>query len=428
MVPSILMAVPMTNFQGTASGVFTNPSGGVTTGVGTDFFTWGDPITSVSSLRFTGKSFSVNTRTGLYVLGSFAQKSRPKFSIGTLDYHNGTVEGGTEADSVQLETTIQLTSPVQTGPVVIPIQLDLVNTENNDDPTASADSVYLPGTLAPVTLTTTGGAPITIEANGFGNVTANGFTQVKQFFVLEESSATADLYAQIASPCEAIVRNAVEPYVIDKGMYATFRPNFDLTLTEAADLCGYDHFNWYQVITHISTTHPFRAKNDPDTSPVAPFIDPALGGWTYESGNDLLPFYWAEGGAAPEEKLLSTYTSSTSLLFMDTPSWPGLPYEDFIGFTTMLVGVLADNSWDALYSWNWKTTFTGTTGDTGRLNNIIPFDPDSGTGGVTILKKDLTASDIPKIVRDLMEKDGARNLEVKSSISVPINLLLRGAR
>ncbi|MCI5160090.1 MAG: hypothetical protein D3906_17045 [Candidatus Electrothrix sp. AUS1_2] len=111
--------------------------------------------------------------------------------------------------------------------------------------------------------------------------------------------------------------------------------------------------------------------------------------------------------------------------FSDIPAWGGLPSGDYIGFTTTLVGVLADNSWDALYSWNWKTTYNGTVGGVSRLKNVIPPDPDSGTGDVTIIKEDLTASDIPKIVRNLMEKDGARNLEVKSS---NLNLLLSGVR
>jgi len=76
---------------------FTNPSGGgVSTGVGTDFFTWGDGYvySGPSSLRFTGKSFKVTTPSG-YILGTNAQKDRPTFSIGTLEYYNGDVKSGT---------------------------------------------------------------------------------------------------------------------------------------------------------------------------------------------------------------------------------------------------------------------------------------------------------------------------------------------
>ncbi len=408
-ISSSAMAVPMTTFQGTANGVFSNPSGGVTTGVGTNFFTWGVGSPDVSSLRFTGKNFSVTTPTG-YILGSSAQSNRPVFSLGTLDYHNGTIQGGTGATSVRLDTTVQLSAPVQAGPTAIPAQLNLINSPNTNDPVASADSVFLPGSLTPVTLTTAGGAPITVEPSGFGNATSGGFTQVSQFFVFEGASASADLFAQIASPCEPIVRNAVTTSVANvTGMQASFTPNFNLSISDAASLCGYDHFNWYQVVTN--DPYPPDAKSNPGVPLIVPYVDPPIGGYSYQTGNDSLPFYWAEGGLAPQSLQLSTYTTSTSLSFIDYPAESRLQPGEFIGFTTTLAGVLPDNSWDALFSWNWITDFNGTVGGVSIRDNPIPPDLGSGTGGVTILDTDLSAGDIPQNVRDLMERDGARNVE-----------------
>ena len=99
---------------------------------------------------------------------------------------------------MRLNASVSLSSPVAAGPTAIPIQMNLINTPNTSDPVASADYVFLPGNLPPITLTSVGGAPITIEAAGFGNATANGFTAINQFHVFEGASASADLFGRIA--------------------------------------------------------------------------------------------------------------------------------------------------------------------------------------------------------------------------------------
>ena len=258
---------------------------------------------------------------------------------------------------MRLNASVSLSSPVAAGPTAIPIQMNLINTPNTSDPVASADYVFLPGNLPPITLTSVGGAPITIEAAGFGNATANGFTAINQFHVFEGASASADLFGRIASPCEAVVRNGVSKQISSgTGMSATFTPNFSLSISNTAALCGYDHFNWYQTVTHLPAGHPFRAASDPTTELQTPFIDPVIGGYTYQAnGDDSLPFYWGEDGPTAGE--LAANTTSTSLTFFDGPAWGGLPSGEHIAFNTMLVGVLPDDTWDALYSWNWMTDF-----------------------------------------------------------------------
>ena len=121
--------IPMATFNGSATGVFTNPSGGVTTGVGTSYFTWGNAITSVSSLNFAGSSFQVTTPSG-YIFGP-RQNDRPTFSLGTLAFHNGTISSGTGASSVQLDVAATITSPVQAGPSSIVADLSLLNSPNS---------------------------------------------------------------------------------------------------------------------------------------------------------------------------------------------------------------------------------------------------------------------------------------------------------
>ena len=126
-----LMAVEV---DGSSSAVFTNPapSTAVVSGVGTSFFTWGDPAgfgTGPSTLRFTGTPFSTATQQA--------------FIVGTLDYFNGTIVQTTGATAVDLNISISLTLPNGSG-AGISHTLRMINSPNTDDPVASADWVFLP--------------------------------------------------------------------------------------------------------------------------------------------------------------------------------------------------------------------------------------------------------------------------------------------
>ena len=424
----ILMAHPQaeTTFSGSAEGVFVAPSGGGTySGVGTNYFKYGIALTSQNSLEFVGKSFNVTTPTG-YVLGKDAQDRRSLFSIGRLTYHNGTTQGDSNPSGVQLKTSVQLFSPVSAGPTDVSSSLTFNITTNNGNQEENADYVYLPKSFAPITLTTVGGAPITIYPYGFGNASANGFTRLDKFFVYEEESASADFLAKITSSCESIVNGAVKTFTSNNGitMNAIFIPNFQLSLDEAAKLCGYDHFNWVQYITDIPSPNPFRAINNPQKALSTPFLDPPLGGYTYQSaegGDDTLPYYLGENGPTASE--LQTSSTKTQLSFDDSPAWGNLPAKQSINFLSALVGTLGNGKFDTLYAWNWKTTFNGTSGGISRIKNIMPVDSHSGTGGITIIKKDLTAIEIPLGIRQLMQKDGARNIETYADL-LPVPLLI----
>jgi hypothetical protein len=414
-------AGPVTTFTGSTTGVFSDPSGGVVTGVGTNSFSWG--VGDPSRLHFTGTPFTLTTSTG-YLLGSASQANRPFVELGTLDYHNGEISAGTQADNVRLDTSVSLTLPVEAGPAIIPSQLFLINTPNTDGaghplpPNEAADIVFLPQTLPPVILTTVGGAPITVLPSGFGKILGPGFSHFDKFFVYEGGSASADLIGQIASPCEPIVRGGVKVVASGPTISATFTPNFGLTIGDALTLCGFDHFNWYQMVTH--DPHPPAAKSNPTAALTVPYVDPVLGGYTNQIfGDDFLPFYWNESPDFLDPgRSLRDHTQATTVDFLDIPADFRLKTGEFIGFTTALVGVLPDNTWDALYAWTWTTTFNGTVGGISVRSNTFSEDPGSGTGGVTILQTDLTVDDIPQDLRDLMTRDGARNVSV-SVTAVP---------
>ncbi len=395
-------AGPMTNFQGSATGVFNAPSGGVTTGVGTNFFTWGTG--NPSTLRFDGKSFSVTTPTG-FIYGAAAQNSRPAFSLGTLTYYNGTIATGTGADGVRLDVSTGLTVPVATSNVTVPSNLTLINTPNTDDPQASADQVYLPKNLPPVVVTTVGGAKISIEPVGFANPTAGGFTTaIDLFSVLEQASASADFIAKIASPCEPIVRGGVKTAISasSKAMTATFTPNFTLSTTDAAKLCGYDHFNWLQIIT----TDPY-----PPGSQRPPYFDPPIGGGPAFGGcADDLPFYWDERLCPTNSYSLSSNVTSTALSYSDMPSEPRLTPTQFLAFTTSLVGVNADSTYEILYTWQWKSNNKGSSG--GVFRRTLPVDGDpGGPGSVYGVKLDLSPWDVDPGVRSVWTSTGALNAD-----------------
>jgi len=110
---------PTTRFKGSTSGVFTNNDTGVVSGIGTNSFSWGIGQPSRSNLTFTGSPFDVNVRTG-YVYGPRARNDAEVFSLGNLRYFNGTISGGSGANSVQLDVTTAVTSPVATNPATFP--------------------------------------------------------------------------------------------------------------------------------------------------------------------------------------------------------------------------------------------------------------------------------------------------------------------
>ena len=179
-------AIPI---AGSSSGIFINPlgpAGMVTTGVGTSSFTWGTSAywnTGPSSLNFAGNSFSVGTDD--------------VFSFGSLTYFNGTILLGSQADSVDLNVTLSLTTPSGIEEDFI-YDLGLINTPNTSDPYASADYVNLPSSM-PGSFFTIDGVNYTLEFMGFGNITGSGFSTIDRFHVREGSIASADLLGRVTA-------------------------------------------------------------------------------------------------------------------------------------------------------------------------------------------------------------------------------------
>jgi hypothetical protein len=143
--------------KGTSTGSFVNPSPltAVVSGVGTNNFAWGIGQPSSSRLSFTPKLFN--------------PKPNEVFSIGKIDYFNGTIATRTGASSVNLLLDFTFDNAMENNQQ-LSAGLSLINTPNTSDPLASAD---------------------------FVSFTSGGFTSA--FNVLEGSSASAELFARFVS-------------------------------------------------------------------------------------------------------------------------------------------------------------------------------------------------------------------------------------
>jgi hypothetical protein len=112
---------------GTTSGEFNNPSPStaITTGVGTNTFSWGsgDP----GSLSFSGATFDTAPNTA--------------FTLGQLTYHNGSISSG-EASSVHFTTSIHFDN-VPEKDFDFHTTFTIINTPNTGDPVADADVVSI---------------------------------------------------------------------------------------------------------------------------------------------------------------------------------------------------------------------------------------------------------------------------------------------
>ncbi|WP_169977205.1 choice-of-anchor K domain-containing protein [Tautonia rosea] len=176
------------SIEGTTAGTFINPSPSTatTTGVGTSSFTWGiGAPPPPSSLEFTATPFDTFTES--------------EFKVGTLRYYNGTIQGGSGADTVDLKIDLNFTTP-PAGTKSFEFTLELINTPNTGNAEDSADFVLLP-TLFPTTIFTIDGIPYTLKLLGFRNVVGDGFLESDstQFHVLENRSASAELWGVVTA-------------------------------------------------------------------------------------------------------------------------------------------------------------------------------------------------------------------------------------
>ncbi|MGH9823969.1 MAG: hypothetical protein ACREDR_12040 [Blastocatellia bacterium] len=253
-------------------------------------------------------------------------------------------------------------------------------------------------------------ATATGTVNFIAPIAANGGTG---YFSLET-------FINSATACTSLINNALSgPTLTGSSLLsgptqikATFTPNLNHTLSQAAQVCGFTDFDWVQTITRLPDPSPVVARNNGSpirlTSTSTPFNDPpAGGGYTYETSPDFsFPFYFD-----PKNGELAGQETPTTLSFSDAPADPCLPGPlglpgvawvlhssiraicsnslaprgSSLGFKTHLAGVLPDGTAQDLgIGFTWADSFNGTFGGIATTKNTKPVDPGSGQGGAAI--------------------------------------------
>ena len=184
------------SIAGNLSARFQNPIGppgmvqNISNGSSSSQFLWGQ-----TTYIYNGQWYDLGPQNSLVFSGQSFQDANPgdSISVGTLDYYNGSILDGSQVESVDLIIDVNVTSPLSLT-LTVPYTFELINTVNDAaDPTGSADIVRIQSgsSFADQVID---GVRYQIELT-FGNSTANGFTSIDQFHVLEGASASAELRA-----------------------------------------------------------------------------------------------------------------------------------------------------------------------------------------------------------------------------------------
>ena len=192
--------------------------------------------------------------------------------------------------------------------------------------------------------------------------------------VPDDSSVNLELVGRVYTVSEPIFRGAVnttrytdeeleeaghEPGATTNGekayIYAELDPNFNLTTNQAAELAGYDHFNWYQKVT--SDTQG-RNESTYGNSAVYPWSDPNPNDL---QGADSFPYYWDEQENSPVYYDNPDFNLDNDFSFRDRPTVDRTGLSSFgkVSFETHLVGVDRENPYksESLYNFNWSSSF-----------------------------------------------------------------------
>ena len=238
-------------------------------------------------------------------------------------------------------------------------------------------------------------------------IPANGGTA---FFSLEDSLTAA-------TACTSIINNSVHHSIIGggpgigTGITALFTSNTNLffNLVQAAQACGFTDWDWQQTVTQEPCHVVTEAGS---TVPlVAPFNDPSPNGYSYQVPPNAvhIPIYWNPFTPAGGPLLLSLADhkpTAFTMDFADNPAEGCLSGNangtgNKVSFTTHLVGLTGQGPGfgvqDTGVGFSWTTTFNGTSGGIHAPQILLPADPGSGTGGITITKvNDVTSYQFPK--------------------------------
>lgn len=213
-----------------------------------------------------------------------------------------------------------------------------------------------------------------------------------------------------ATACSSIINNSVTHTASGPNIDATFIPNLNLQVAQAARYCGFRDFDWVQQVTHQDDPSEFYARNIGGafdskvngsvrlTSARTPYSDPPPGGgYLNDSVDNSYPFYYdANSGDLQQHE-----PDEFQLTFHDRPvdfCLPGgrdaggpncssktEPAGSYGGFTTHLAGVNSDGTaTDLGIGFTWTSTYNGDTGDVATRKTDQSGGLGTGTGGVVV--------------------------------------------
>ena len=184
------------------------------------------------------------------------------------------------------------------------------------------------------------------------------------------------------------------------------KKGYQIELDTLASELGYDHFNWVSYVE----ADPYGISDREGNMMSAPYNDPPLGGYQYDSA-DRLPFYWdvTECDRCKQRHNIQNYHNLQryNLVFEDAPRDSRLQPGESIEFMTSLVGVKSINSdhtaaeWDVLYTFRWQ------------VSNITP-----NNSQISLIDTDLDTAQLPPSLLAKMSLDGAKlatSVKVSSS-------------
>ena len=212
-----LLAVSLTanaaTFQGSTSGTFENPtgpSGMVTSGVGTDHFTWGEGALTHYTYEYNKVChgfFCYNTKDKVaqysdpssltYYNTGFNTEVNQTFVAGYLNFNNGIIYSGTQAESDDLALTLDFSSPSLFSETFT-YGFSLDNTVNPE-----GDSITFLNSV-PTKFLSHEGTDYFFELTGFGIHTKHGIKLVDEIFLKEGKDKTVKLLGQFTSMPSAV--------------------------------------------------------------------------------------------------------------------------------------------------------------------------------------------------------------------------------
>jgi prepilin-type N-terminal cleavage/methylation domain-containing protein len=207
---------------GGAVGSFSNPSGekemvtNLGSGGSSDYFAWGRDAWTSEELKSFGdpSSAPVLSKSWLnYTTTAFNNvNAGQRFQIGSLDYFNGTIAGGSSAERVSFTADLDFKMNGVSASTSLDFDFELVNVINKLDPNdlwADADFVKLANPIASQILTFQG-IDFRFQLE-FGETTSDGISLFNEFYVLEGRSAATRLYGTLVEVGSLSFNNTGKP-------------------------------------------------------------------------------------------------------------------------------------------------------------------------------------------------------------------------